>query len=46
MVGILPASNQFIIESNTTDKLTVDLYDINGRLMFSARVSGKSNIDV
>ncbi|MHB8260665.1 MAG: T9SS type A sorting domain-containing protein [Bacteroidia bacterium] len=41
-----PTSNQFIIEANTPDKLTVVLYDVNGRLMFSASVSGKSTIDV
>lgn len=41
-----PASNQLYIETNTVDKLNVDLYDVNGRHMFSKNVSDKSNIDV
>jgi hypothetical protein len=30
-----PTSNQFSIEANTTDKLTLYLYDVNGRLVLS-----------
>ena len=41
-----PTSDQFFIEANTTDKLNVDLYDVNGRHVFSKSVSDKSNIDV
>lgn len=41
-----PTSDQFFIYANTTDKLNVDLYDVNGRHVFSKRVSDKSNIDV
>ena len=41
-----PTSDQFFIETNTTDKLNVDLYDVNGRHVFSKSVSGKSNINV
>ncbi|HEX7415001.1 MAG TPA: T9SS type A sorting domain-containing protein [Bacteroidia bacterium] len=45
-----PTSNQFSIEANTTDKLTLDLYDVNGRLVFSTTLRQaqgvKSNIDV
>jgi hypothetical protein len=41
-----PTSDQFFIETNTTDKLTMDLYDVNGRHVFSASVSDKSNINV
>ena len=41
-----PTSDQFYIEANTTDKLTVDLYDLNGRHVFSASVSDKSIINV
>jgi len=41
-----PASDQFYIETNATDKLNVDLYDINGRHVFSTSVNDKSNIDV
>ncbi|HEX7413224.1 MAG TPA: T9SS type A sorting domain-containing protein [Bacteroidia bacterium] len=41
-----PTSNQFSIEANTTDKLTLELYDVNGRLVLTKSVSGKSTIDV
>ncbi|HWY37109.1 MAG TPA: T9SS type A sorting domain-containing protein [Bacteroidia bacterium] len=41
-----PTSNQFYIETNTTDKLTVDLYDVNGRHVYSASAMDKSNINV
>ncbi len=39
-----PTSDQFYIETNATDKLNVDLFDVNGRHVFSASVSDKSNI--
>ncbi len=41
-----PTSDQFFVEANTTDKLTVDLYDVNGRHVFSTSVSDKSNINI
>ena len=41
-----PTNNQFFIDANTTDKLTVDLYDVNGTHVFSESVSDKSNINV
>jgi len=41
-----PTIDQFYIETNATDKLNVDLYDVNGRHVFSKSVSGKSKIDV
>ena len=41
-----PTSDQFFIEANTTDKLNVDLYDVNGRHVFSSTVMDKSNINV
>jgi len=41
-----PTGDQFFIEANTTDKLNVDLYDVNGRHVFSASVNDKSNINV
>ena len=41
-----PTSNQLFIETNTTDKLIIDLYDVNGRNVFSQNVNNKSNIDV
>ncbi len=41
-----PTSDQFYIETNATDKLNVDLFDVNGRHVFSTSVMGKSNISV
>jgi len=41
-----PTSDQFFIEKNATDKLNVDLYDVNGRHVFSKIISDKSSIDV
>jgi hypothetical protein len=41
-----PTSDQFYIETNSSDKLSVDLYDVNGRQVFSASVSEKSIINV
>ncbi len=41
-----PTSDQFFIEANTTDKLNVDLYDVNGRHVFSAFVKDKSSVNV
>jgi len=41
-----PTSDQFLIEINTTDKLIVDVYDVNGRHVFSASVSDKENINI
>ena len=41
-----PTNDQFFIETITTDKLTVDLYDVNGRHVFSACISDKENINV
>lgn len=41
-----PTSDQFFIDANTTDKLITDLYDINGRHLFSETLSDKSNINV
>jgi len=41
-----PASDQFFIDANTTDKLIVDLFDVNGRHVFSKIASDKSTISV
>ena len=41
-----PTDGQFTIETNSTDKVTMDLYDLNGRHVFTKSVSDKSNIDV
>lgn len=41
-----PSAGQFIIETNSVDKFTVDLNDLNGRQVFSAIVTDKSTINV
>ena len=41
-----PTSGQFCIETNTMDKLTVDLYDLNGRHVYSKTVSDQEIVDV
>lgn len=41
-----PTSDHFFIDANTTDKLTIDLYDVNGIHAFSESVMDKSNINV
>jgi hypothetical protein len=41
-----PTNGQFIIETNTPDKKTVDLFDINGRQVFSKSIGEKTIIDV
>ena len=41
-----PTSDQFFIEANTPDKLTVDLFDVNGRHVFSTILNDKSKISV
>jgi len=41
-----PTSDQFFVETNTADNLNVDLFDVNGRHVFSANVSNKENLNV
>ncbi|HXD94309.1 MAG TPA: T9SS type A sorting domain-containing protein [Bacteroidia bacterium] len=41
-----PTSGNFIIETNTTDKQLMNLYDINGSLVLSKIINDKSVIDV
>ena len=41
-----PTSDRFYIETNTTDKIIVDLYDVNGRHMFNKSVNNKETIEV
>jgi hypothetical protein len=41
-----PTSDHFFIDANTTEKLTVDIYDLNGRLLLSKIINNKSNIDI
>ena len=41
-----PASSEFTINANTDDKLIMDLYDVNGKHVFTKTGYGKSTIDV
>ncbi|MGZ3864347.1 MAG: T9SS type A sorting domain-containing protein [Bacteroidia bacterium] len=41
-----PTADQFFIDANTTNKINVDLYDVNGRHVYSANVMDKSSINV
>lgn len=41
-----PTNDQFLIDANTTEKINVDLYDINGGHIFRKSVNDKSGIDV
>lgn len=41
-----PASNEFTIDTNTDDKLIIDLYDVNGKHVFNKTAYGKSTIEV
>lgn len=41
-----PTSDKCYIETNTSEKLNVNIYDINGSLVFSSNVVDKSSIDL
>lgn len=41
-----PANGQFTIETNSHEKQSADLYDVNGRHIFSKSISGKAEINV
>ncbi len=41
-----PASNQFFFDANTTDILIVDLFDVNGKHVYSQNISNKSIINI
>jgi hypothetical protein len=40
-----PAQTNFIIETNNTDKQTLQLFDVNGKLVLIQTINGKTNID-
>jgi alpha-tubulin suppressor-like RCC1 family protein len=40
-----PANSYFSIETNSIDKQTLDLFDVNGRHVFSKIINGNTNID-
>jgi type IX secretion system substrate protein len=41
-----PAQNNFTIETTDTEKQTVSIFDVNGKLVLSQTISGKTTIDV
>jgi sugar lactone lactonase YvrE len=41
-----PTTGKFIFETNATEKQTMQMFDINGRLVLSQSISGTTNIDV
>jgi len=40
-----PSNGNFVIETNAADKQTLQVYDVNGRLVLTQSVSGKASID-
>ncbi|HXD92707.1 MAG TPA: T9SS type A sorting domain-containing protein [Bacteroidia bacterium] len=40
-----PTQNNFTIETSTTDKQTLQIFDVNGKLVLSQTINGKTNID-
>jgi hypothetical protein len=40
-----PAQNNFTIQTNNADKHTLQLFDINGKLVLSQTINGTSNIN-
>ncbi|HXU26715.1 MAG TPA: T9SS type A sorting domain-containing protein, partial [Bacteroidia bacterium] len=40
-----PTSTNFTIETNNTDKQTLQLFDVNGKLVLSQIINGKTNVD-
>ena len=40
-----PNNGSFVIESNNATKQTMQVYDINGKLVLSQTINGKTNID-
>jgi|GEM_PF-1063943 len=40
-----PNTGNFVVETNTTEKQTVQLYDVNGKLVLTQTINGKVTID-
>jgi hypothetical protein len=40
-----PAQNNFTIQTTSTEKLTLEMFDVNGRLVLSQNINGTTNID-
>lgn len=41
-----PSSTNFVIETSNKDKQTLQVFDINGKLVLTQSINGKTNIDV
>lgn len=41
-----PTNGKFIVETNSTGKLTMDIFDLNGRHVFNKTISDKTNVDL
>ena len=40
-----PSNGLFVVEPNSTDKQTLQIFDVNGKLVLSQTITGKANID-
>ncbi|MFI5141369.1 MAG: T9SS type A sorting domain-containing protein, partial [Bacteroidia bacterium] len=40
-----PTNGQFTIETNTIDKQTIQIVDLNGRLVFNEAITGTTTVD-
>ncbi|MFI5141675.1 MAG: T9SS type A sorting domain-containing protein, partial [Bacteroidia bacterium] len=40
-----PSSTNFVIEISSTDKQTLQVFDVNGKLVLTQTINGKTNID-
>jgi hypothetical protein len=40
-----PSSTNFVIETSNTDKQTLQVFDVNGKLVLTQTINGKTNID-
>lgn len=41
-----PSTGNFTVESSSTDKQTLTMYDINGKVVLTQTITGKTTIDV
>ncbi|HTA61296.1 MAG TPA: T9SS type A sorting domain-containing protein, partial [Bacteroidia bacterium] len=40
-----PTNNYFTIETTSTDKQTLQVFDVNGKLVLMQTINGKTNVD-
>ena len=48
LVSVYPNPNKgnFVVETGSTEKQTMQLFDVNGKLVLNQTINGKTNIDV